>query len=334
MARSIRLPTEEANTHVSPNTYEAYADAGTLRAAMLLGLPFYRFPEYTLVENLPVLGPLKLAPFGPLVVVGIWLGWSQSLRYCRAKNINQDLWRELAFQTVVWGFIVAHLVSVIFYFPHQIEEDPWVLLKFWSGLSSVGGFFGAFLGSRFFLWRHRQPSLVLSDSIVFGLFLGWVFGRLGCATVHDHPGRVVEEGSFLALGPWEDGTWRYDLGLIEAMYAICLMLLVYFAIDWKNKRPGWLSGFALVAYAPFRFVLDFFRATEAARGVIPTPDSRYVGLTPAQWFTISFFLLGCYLMFVRKPKEGDFKFLKEDEVFDPKNPGSAVKKAVTEARDA
>jgi phosphatidylglycerol---prolipoprotein diacylglyceryl transferase len=188
-----------------------------------------------------------------------------------------------------------------------------VLLAIWNGLSSVGGFFGAWIGMVVYLKMHKQPIMPYADGTIYGLVLGWCFGRLGCSVVHDHPGKVVEEGTFLAVGPWPDGSWRYDLGLLEFMFACMLCVTVYFVIDWKSKRPGWLVGFVAVAYAPFRFALDFFRADEAARGVIGTPDIRYVGLTTAQWFTVLFALVGLWLMFMRKERASDLAYATNTE---------------------
>jgi len=276
-------------------------------------IPYLTAPERTLIEDVPIIGELKLQVFGPLVATGVILGWFRSLAYARFRDIHEDLFRDYLFWMLVTAFVISHWVSVIFYFPHQIEQNPWVLLYFWNGLSSVGGFFGAFIGMMVYLRLHKQPVIVYADATIFGLLLGWCFGRAGCALVHDHPGRIVPEGTFLAVGPWPDGTWRYDLGLLEFFFALALMGLVYGVIDWRNKRPGWLVGFVVTCYAPFRFVLDFFRADKAARGVIPVPDARYLGLTPAQWFTLAFLGAGIYLMFFRKPKASDLDYTRESE---------------------
>lgn len=276
-------------------------------------IPYIVAPEYHLADNVPVIGQLTLQVFGPLVAVGVILGWHQTLRYARWRDIDTELMRDYMFWMLLSGFVVAHWVSVLFYFPHQVQQNPWVLLQVWNGLSSVGGFFGAFLGMMVYLKLHRQPVIAYADATIFGLLPGWVFGRMGCSLVHDHPGRVVPEGTFLAVGPWPDGTWRYDLGLLEFLFAVTLLTVVYFIIDWKSKRPGWLVGFVVLCYAPFRFSLDFFRASKAARGVISTPDARYAGLTPAQWFTIAFLLTGLYLMFIRRSSPSDLSFSKESD---------------------
>lgn len=276
-------------------------------------IPYIVAPEYTLIENVPIIRELKLQVFGPLVAVGVVLGWHRSLHYARSRDLDEDLFRDYLFWMLVAGFVISHWVSVIFYFPHQIEENPWVLLHIWNGLSSVGGFFGAFVGMMVYLRLKRQPVMVYADATIFGLVLGWCFGRLGCALVHDHPGKVVPEGTFLAVGPWPDGSWRYDLGFIEFLFALGLMIAVYFILDTSNKRPGWLVGLIATAYAPFRFMLDSFRADKAARGVISTPDARYLGLTPAQWFTLAFLAAGLWLMFFRKPRASDLEYAKESD---------------------
>ena len=90
---------------------------------------------------------------------------------------------------VIGGFIVAHLVSVIFYFPERINENRMVLLNPFAGLSSFGGFLGAFLAFLYFTKKAEIPRLPYADSVALGLSVGWIFGRTGCFTAHDHPGR-------------------------------------------------------------------------------------------------------------------------------------------------
>jgi phosphatidylglycerol:prolipoprotein diacylglycerol transferase len=276
-------------------------------------IPYIEAPEKTLVENLPLIGPLKLQLFGPLVAVGVIIGWKRCLKYAKLKDIDEFLFRDYLFWMLVFAFVISHWVSVIFYFPHQVKEDPWVLIAIWNGLSSVGGFFGAFIGMTWYLKKHKQPIIVYADATIFGLLVGWCFGRAGCSIVHDHPGKVVPEGTFMAVGPWPDGTWRYDLGLLEFLFALTLMTAIYKLSKWQDKNPGWLVGVVVTAYAPFRFFLDFLRADEKARGVIPTPDLRYGGLTTAQWFCIAFLLAGLWLIFVRKPKPTDFAYAKNSD---------------------
>jgi phosphatidylglycerol:prolipoprotein diacylglycerol transferase len=284
-------------------------------------IPYIVAPEHTLIEDLPFIGPLKLQLFGPLVAIGVVVGWFRCLKYARIKDLDEYLFRDYLFWLLVAAFTISHWVSVIFYFPDKIQNDPLVLLQIWNGLSSVGGFFGAFVGMMLYLRWYcgrlphvgKQPVMVYADATIFGLLAGWCFGRTGCSLVHDHPGKVVPEGTFLAVGPWPDGSWRYDLGLVELMFAVSLMAFVYFFTKWDKWPPGRLTGLVATAYAPFRFYLDSLRADEKAHRVISDPDLRYAGLTPAQWFTIAFLLAGLYLLFFRRPTDGDFAYAKDSD---------------------
>jgi phosphatidylglycerol:prolipoprotein diacylglycerol transferase len=266
------------------------------------------------------LGPLTLRLFGPLVAAGMILGRSRCMEYARHKDVDQALFSNYLLWMTAAGFVISHLVSVFFYYPNELRKHPWVVLQIWNGLSSVGGFLGAFVGAMIYLRIYcarramgPQPVLVFSDASVFGFILGWCFGRAGCSIVHDHPGGIVDAGTFMAVGPWPDGHWRYDLGLIELAFTIVLVVWVYYGSGCKQWPPGRLTGLVLTVYAPFRFVLDTLRSEEGVRGVSPIPDARYLGLTPAQWFTFACLGVGVWLLWLRRPRAGDLAYAKESE---------------------
>ncbi|MFV8749573.1 prolipoprotein diacylglyceryl transferase [Nannocystaceae bacterium ST9] len=297
----------------------------------MLGLPYFVPPEKTFEfgSEIPLLGDhLTIGVFGLLVVIGVLLGIQVAIRhYAKQKDLDEWLFRDEIFWVLVFGFVISHWISVIFYFPEKIQENPWVLLMLWNGLSSVGGFFGAFIGMNWFLRREKQPVLVYADGNMFGLLLGMCFGRLACAWVHDHPGKIVEPGTFLAVGPWPcrcpegpslpeccspaQEVWRWDLGLLEFLVILALTLFIYFVWDWRKAAPGRLTGMVAAVYGPARFLFDFLRESEAGKGV-STPDLRYFGLTPAQYFSLAIFAAGVYLL-VRKPKPGDLEWARDSE---------------------
>lgn len=299
---------------------------------MLGAIPYFVPPEKTFEfgREIPLLGDhLTIGLFGPLVAAGVLLGIAAAVRvYSKQKDLDEWLFRDQIFWVLVFGFVISHWVSVIFYFPEKIAENPWVLLMLTNGLSSVGGFFGAFIGMVWFLNREKQPILAYADGNMFGLLLGMCFGRLSCALVHDHPGRIVSADTFMAVGPWPcrcpegralpeccapaQEVFRWDLGLIEFLAILALTLFVYFVWDWKKAHPGRLTGLVAMVYGPTRFFLDFMRESEVGRGVA-TPDARYVGLTPAQYFSIAFFAVGVWLYFLRKPKDSDLDYARDSE---------------------
>lgn len=275
---------------------------GYLAGPMLEAIPYLDMPAYE-ITRLPVIGPLKLQVFGPLVAVGVILGYHRCLAYAKKKDIDEFVARDLMFYVLVTGFIISHWVSVLFYFPSDVRDNPLVLLMIWNGLSSVGGFFGALVGFFWYLRRQKQPYLVFLDMLCFGLLVGFTLGRLGCALVHDHPGIQVEATHPLAVGPWPTGEYRLDNGLLEFCYLTPIVLFIHFVYNWGKAAPGRLIGLVCLLYAPFRFTLDFMRVK----------DLTYLGLTTAHYATMLIFAAGVYLVFLRKPRASDLEWAKDSE---------------------
>jgi phosphatidylglycerol:prolipoprotein diacylglycerol transferase len=234
----------------------------------------------------PIIGKLTIHAFGILVAIGILVGAKLTKKRGRELGLVDEQVDSMITFTLVFGFICAHLFDVVAYQTfggHPTWKD---ILNPISGFSSFGGFAGALIG--LFTWcrRHKQPIMPYADSLAFGLATGWMFGRLGCFTAHDHPG--LHTHFFLAVH-YPDGV-RYDLGLLEAVWAGGVTVL--FAFLRRKKQPiGTYVTILTLAYAPVRFGLDFLRATD-----VPEPDARYYGLTPAQWGCFAVLIAGIVLL--------------------------------------
>jgi phosphatidylglycerol:prolipoprotein diacylglycerol transferase len=279
-------------------------------------IPYIRPPE-KLIADLPVIGPLKLQVFGPLVAAGVILGYQRCLQFAKKKNVDEFLVRDLMFWVLVTGFVISHWVSVLFYFPEDVAANPLVLIMIWNGLSSVGGFFGATVGFSWYLRKQKQPYLVYLDMMVLGMLVGFTLGRLGCSLVHDHPGSVVDASHFLAVGPWPDGSYKFDLGLLEFLFLVPVSLYFNFGFNWMKARPGLLAGLVLMLYSPYRILLDTMRQS----------DARYLGLTPAHYASIVLFMCGIYLVFIRKPNPEDFVWAKDSDRIAAEQAAKAAKAA-------
>ena len=267
-------------------------------------IPFIKVPEIPLsfLEHIPLLGdfidparPPSIKPFGTLVALGVYIGAIIATRHAKERGLDLKKMGEYIFWVVGIGFIGGHVFDAIFYHPARVAREPLYLFKLWDGLSSYGGFAGAMIGA--FSWRlyRKEKILPYSECINSAFPLAWVFGRAGCATVHDHPGKL-SDAWFAVRWPLGEGyIGRYDLGLIEMVLTI--PLAASFLILWHRRpfRPlGFYTGIMCIAYAPVRFVLDFFREQEGA-GLIGG-DPRYGGLTPAQWASMALVLIGIYFL--------------------------------------
>ena len=243
-------------------------------------IPYIELPVYQL-------GPIPIDPWGTLVCIGFILG----LEMARARGIKTGLdVRDVVdgiVATVLTGFVVGHLVHVLAYNPQKLEEEGvMALVRVWAGFSSFGGFIGAVLGSAiFYKLVRKRDYFAHADAIMFGFPFGWIFGRLGCFSVHDHIGKPTD--FFLAVNfpanHWTGGGPRFDLGLLEALVAMVIGA-VFLALARTPRVPGTFLATWGLLYAPARFGLDFLRNSDL-RGA----DVRWAGFTPAQW--------GCVVMF-------------------------------------
>ena len=237
--------------------------------------------------QLPSLGPVTVHVFGLLVATGIIVGARATLRRGRELGLPEDSVRSMTTAILVGGFIAAHLFDVVAY---QSSEKAlrWVdVFNPFSGLSSFGGFAGAV--ATMFLWARWRGERVAAyaDSLAVGLAPGWLFGRLGCFTAHDHPGRHT---TFFLGVQYPDGV-RHDLGLDEALFAAAITLL-FAALQRRGRPVGTYPAILALTYAPVRFGLDFLRATDLAGA-----DARYFGLTPAQYGCVVVWAIGIFLTY-------------------------------------
>ena len=246
------------------------------------------------------LGPLHISAFGILMIAAVvvgsvaiqWRGASQGLDVSRID--------KLVASTVAGGFIISHVVAVLFYHPEQLANDPLALFKIWGAMTSYGGFIGAISGILLYVGLALRPfeRWRYADAVAWGFPFGWIFGRLGCTLTLDHPGPTTD---FALAFQQADGTSVHNLGFYELllMLAICTLFLILKA---RPRFSGFWMCLLWLIYSPFRFGMDVFRAL----------DMRYAGLTPGQWAAVAMFLAAAGLM-IRRARVADFEPWEKQE---------------------
>jgi len=259
-------------------------------------IPYITLPELTLVPerlfgSFPSI-PISIKPFGALVATGVYLASYLTMKRGRRIGLDERVMTSLIAWVIGIAFVGGHVLDEVFYYPQRVVHDPLSLLKLWDGLSSFGGFVGGIIGMLIWRARYRVPVLPYMDNMMAMFPVGWVFGRTGCATAHDHPG-VLSNAWFAVQYP---GGGRFDLGLLELVLTIPLMV----SFLWLARKPqpwGLFIALACISYAPLRFALDFLREHDSVpgdlRGAI---DPRYFYLTPAQWECFALLAFGLFLL--------------------------------------
>jgi len=220
-----------------------------------------------------------------LVVLGIAAATEMGRARAIRKGLSVKLTVDGILFTAAMGFLFGHFVYQIFYNWENLKAAPHLILPWYGGYASTGGFLGAGIGMWLFLvvWK-KAPVWAYIDNMAIAFSLGWVFGRLGCFTAHDHKGNLTDFPLAVTFPGhvdckpsydcWTDtvsgvkNTWlntRHDLGLYEALFALALLILLLILDSRKQWFHGLYTGLVLVCYAPARFCMETLRATDLKR---------------------------------------------------------------------
>lgn len=222
------------------------------------------------------LGPVPIQIWGFFVALGILLGTWIVAHVGKEEGLSKEIIWDGAFWTILGGIIGARLFYVAFYAPLQTFADPASLLAIWNGgMSIMGGLIGAVLFGVGYLRQQKADVWAYANAGAFGLPFGLMIGRIGCFLIHDHPGTASD--FFLAVQNSDGEGGRHDLGLYDALVCLAIGLLFLF-LRRKKVSPSWYVPLFLILYGSARFFLDRLRIV----------DTRYLGLTPAQYTSLLF----------------------------------------------
>jgi phosphatidylglycerol:prolipoprotein diacylglycerol transferase len=239
-------------------------------------------------------GPFTLQVFGVISAVGILLGARLAGRAAERDGLRRRVVQDFTVVGVLAGVLGGHLIHIGFY--HQEElRDPWRVLMFWEGLSSMGGLLGAIVAAAIWFRVKKVPFHAYSDAFALGMAPGWGVARLGCFSIHDHPGL---RSTFLLAVDFPGGP-RHDLGLYEAIVLFAIGALLA-ALRARGALRGRLMAVLGLLYGSSRFLLDFLRARP---GDVAYADARQLGLTFAQWFSIALVTWALYRLAGSRPTD-------------------------------
>ncbi|NQV89402.1 MAG: prolipoprotein diacylglyceryl transferase [Parcubacteria group bacterium] len=232
-------------------------------------IPYFKFTTIAL-------GPITIQVWGLMVALGILVGtWAAAKMASRRGQDEKIIW-DLSVWVIVAAMIGARIIHVV-YEPASYFANPLEFFRVWhGGFSVMGGFLGALIVGVWYLKKRKVDVHAYADTAVFGLPLGLFIGRIGCFLIHDHPGTLTD---FIGGVQYPDGV-RHDHGLYLSINGL-LLFLTFLLMAKRGAKTGSYIVVFLLWYGVVRFFLDFLRATNG-----DIVDTRYLGLTPAQYFSL------------------------------------------------
>lgn len=239
--------------------------------------------------HIPLFGKLSVQVWGLFVSLGFICGLMASLWFAKKKNLKTDH----IYAIVLWVMIGSFIGARIFYLfeaQRYFIMYPVEVFKVWNGgFSIIGGFLGSIMATLLYCRKEKIRFWDYSDSLIFGLPLGLCIGRMGCALIHDHPGRICNTLICVDFG----GVLRHEPAYYLSINGL-LMFIAFLALDryLRNTKKGFFVAAFLIWYGTARFFLDFTRD--------PSVDVRFLSLTIAQYFSIMMLIGG--IIIARKQK--------------------------------
>lgn len=194
------------------------------------------------------LGPVAVPTQGALAIAGLVVGHLAFVRAVRLRAGLAPMHAEtLAILLTASAILGGHLLG------------GWLTgagldLRVASHQSSLGAVLGGSVALGLAVWRRGWDVRRLLDAATWAFCAGWPIVRLGCALVHDHPGRR-SIGWLAAVMP--DGP-RLDVGAVEALLAVPLCALAFL---WgrQDLPRGVLAARLLGLAAAARMTVELLR---------------------------------------------------------------------------
>ena len=267
------------------------------------------------------IGNFGVPAMGVCILVGAIL--AVFLSWLLRKESSLD-WNGEVVDAIIWAVLLGFVGMKLLYWivtPNEfidaikhgrILELLTTGMVFYGGL--VGGILGIFICSR----KKKRSFFEFSDLMAPCFCVAHACGRIGCLLVGCCAG--VEPGDPVLFGAatyhgacaftYADGHQHLPVPLMEAIFLLLLCVALILILK-KTKKLGTVTGWSLVLYAIWRFVIESFRG-DAERGI-------YGLFSTSQWISFAILLAGILILVTarKRPRPTPWKDFHEDDLSVP-----------------
>ena len=252
------------------------------------------------------IGNIALPMYGLCTMVGTIFAL---LAVFRLRKKGLPLSEDNLLDALIWAIVLGFLCSKLLYFivdpprmPHSWAE-VWDLIS--AGLVFYGGLIGGLLGLVIVSRKTKKSIITFADLMTPCFCLAHAGGRVGCLMAGCCYGMEYTGPCAVVL----DGVSRLPTQIMEAVFLV-LLFVVLTAIYLKKPRRGTVTGWYMILYSVWRFIIEFFRADE--RGTVGP-------LSTSQFISLFIFAFGLFLLIRSRREVNDFE-IKTEPAPAPVNP--------------
>ncbi len=209
--------------------------------------------------------------YGIIMASALVIGYFLAYKQWQKKGLKINIYNDLIFYIIIFGFIGARLWYVLFA-PNLAEylAHPLSILNLRNGgLAIHGGICGGLLTIIYFSKKYHIPLLKMTDIGVISLILGQAIGRWGNFFNQEAHGpitslEVLQQWhlpSFIIQGMHIGNYYYVPTFLIESILNVIgfvILLLVRKAIK-NEKINGIITALYLIWYGTIRFGIEILR---------------------------------------------------------------------------
>jgi phosphatidylglycerol---prolipoprotein diacylglyceryl transferase len=217
------------------------------------------------------IGPIPVHTYGFLIAVGFLCAIFVVKRLAVRSKLDADRVLDLAFWSLLVGFVGARALFVITRFSYFMT-DPISIFKVWEGgLVFFGGPLAAVPFVMWYVRRHKLPPWKTVDVMAPGLVIAHMFGRFGCLAAGCCYGKPT--GSNFGLRFYSDLVDRHLHGILlhpTQLYEATALLILFVGLlfVYKVRRfDGQVALTYFMGYPLIRSVVETFRG-DTIRGFV------------------------------------------------------------------
>ena len=205
--------------------------------------------------------------------------------------LSKDQAEKFTIVMLIFAILGGRIGYILFYdFSYYFSNLEKIFYLWEGGMSFHGGLIGVVIGASYIAQKNALKFFEISDIICLYAPIGLFFGRVGNFINSELYG-IKTSGSWGVVFPAIDSYPRHPSMLYEALLEGIILFIILFLISKKKFTTGILSGYFLLLYGIFRFIIEFVRLPDAHIGYI---YSDWV--TMGQLLTVPMLVIGIILI--------------------------------------
>ena len=202
-------------------------------------------------------------------ILGLVFGWYYAKNKLIIDSIQKKYFDDYITYLIISIILGGRLGYVFIYDPNYFFTNPIEIIKIWQGgMSFHGALIGIIIGTYLFCKKKNQNIFIYLDVVAVCSPVGIFFGRISNfinSELYGIETNVPWSVKFIKI----DDLNRHPSQIYEAVFEGVLLFIILSKLFNKLRNsPGIISGYFLILYSVFRFIIEFFREPDQQLGYL------------------------------------------------------------------